>query len=216
MQPDVEESVRAAAALLENLGAEIHHVSLPHTHFAVAVYYIVATAEASSNLSRYDGVHYGHRTSQAADIIELYQKSRREGFGGEVKRRIMLGTFALSAGYHDAYYKKALQVRALIKHDFDEAFRNVDILLAPTSPTTAFKLGEKLSDPLAMYLSDVFTISANLAAIPAISIPCGRDAGGLPIGLQIMGPAWSEATLFAAAARLEEALALAPIVADPA
>jgi aspartyl-tRNA(Asn)/glutamyl-tRNA(Gln) amidotransferase subunit A len=215
MQADVEKSVHKAADILKSLGAKVSEVTLPHSKYAVAVYYIVATAEASSNLARYDGAHYGYRAKGAKDLIDLYQKSRKEGFGNEVKRRIMLGTFALSSGYHDAYYKKALQVRALLKRDFDEAFKDVDVIIAPTSPTTAFKLGEKTSDPLSMYLSDVFTISANLATIPAISIPCGKDSAGLPIGMQVMGPAWSEDLIFRVCARFEEAAGLAPLVAEP-
>ncbi|MBN2445820.1 MAG: Asp-tRNA(Asn)/Glu-tRNA(Gln) amidotransferase subunit GatA, partial [Phycisphaerae bacterium] len=156
-------------------------------------------AEASSNLARYDGVHYGHRTADARSLVDLYSVSREEGFGPEVKRRIMLGTFALSAGYYDAYYNKALKVRRLIKQDFDQAFKHVDVLACPTSPTPAFRLGEKLDDPLTMYLADVYTIAPNLAGIPAVSIPCGFSGDGLPIGLQLMGPVFGELTVLQAA-----------------
>ena len=166
---------------------------MPHAPYAIAAYYLVATAECSSNLARYDGVHYGHRTARPEDIIDLYSASRSEGFGAEVKRRIMLGTFALSAGYYDAYYSKALKVRRLIKDDLDRAFRKCDVLAGPTSPTPAFRLGEKLADPLTMYLADIYTIAANLAGVPGISIPCGFcRARGLPIGLQLMAPLFGE------------------------
>jgi aspartyl-tRNA(Asn)/glutamyl-tRNA(Gln) amidotransferase subunit A len=167
--------------------------------YAIACYYLIATAEASSNLARYDGVHYGHRTEHPEDIIDLYAASRGEGFGNEVKRRIMLGTYALSAGYYDAYYLKALKVRTLIKGDFDRAFEKVDLIVSPVSPTTAFALGEKIDDPLAMYLADIYTISANLAGICAISFPCGFDDQNLPVGLQLMGPHFSEEHLLAIA-----------------
>ncbi|MBN1808716.1 MAG: Asp-tRNA(Asn)/Glu-tRNA(Gln) amidotransferase subunit GatA [Planctomycetes bacterium] len=215
MQPEVEKSVRAAAEVFTSLGARTLDISLPHTRFAVAVYYVVATAEASSNLARYDGVHYGYRTPEAVGLVDLYQKTRRDGFGDEVKRRIMLGTFALSSGYSEAYYKKALQVRSLMKRDFDLAFQDVDVIIAPTTPTTAFRIGEKINDPLSMYLSDVFTISANLATIPAVSLPCGLDSSGLPIGIQIMAPPFREDLVLKAAASLERALGIAPLTADP-
>jgi aspartyl-tRNA(Asn)/glutamyl-tRNA(Gln) amidotransferase subunit A len=192
MDPDVESAVQQAIAVYKKLGAEIKEISLPHTEYAVATYYILATAEASSNLARYDGVRYGYRTKDARDLLEMYMKSRQEGFGPEVKRRIMLGTYALSSGYYDAYYKKAQQVRTLIKQDFDEAYKTVDAILTPTAPTPAFRLGEKTADPLQMYLSDIFTISVNLAGIPAISIPCGFTKEGLPIGLQVLGRPFDE------------------------
>ena len=199
MDREVEAAVRAAIAHLAGLGAEAVEISLPHTDYAVAVYYLCATAEASSNLARYDGVHYGHRTAGQDNIIDMYTKTRHDGFGNEVKRRIMLGTYALSAGYYDAYYLKALRVRTLIKRDFERAFETCDVILTPTSPTPPFKIGEKTDDPLQMYLSDIFTISVNLAGIPAISIPCGFcEATGrpLPIGLQLMAPAFGEEVLF--------------------
>ena len=205
LSEEVENAIRAAAAEYADLGAEVIDVSLPHTEYAVATYYIIATAEASSNLARYDGVHYGHRTKRKSDLIDLYSRSRSEGFGAEVKRRIMLGTHALSAGYYDAYFLKAAQVRALFRKDFDEAFEKVDVLLCPTSPTPAFKLGEKASDPLAMYLSDVYTISANLAGIPGISIPCGFSSDGLPIGLQLMAKPFDEERLLRVAYAYEQA-----------
>jgi len=193
--PEVDRAVRAAIEEYRALGAETIEVSLPNTDYAVAVYYVVATAEASSNLARFDGVHYGHRTKEKVNLVDLYSKSRAEGFGAEVKRRIMLGTYALSSGYYDAYYLKAQKVRALVRRDFTEAFEKVDAIVCPTSPTAAFKIGEKSSDPLSMYLSDIFTISANLAAIPGLSIPCGFTANGLPIGLQLMGKDFDEAGL---------------------
>ena len=201
--PGVEQAVRDAAHLLEGEGALVEEVSLPHAEYAIAAYYVVAMAEASSNLARYDGVHYGHRTEKAGDIISLYSRTRAEAFGREVKRRIMLGTFALSSGYYDAYYLRALKVRARIGADFDRAFERVDVLVCPTSPTVAFRLGEKTEDPLAMYLTDIYTISANLAAIPAMSLPCGRDKSGLPVGLQIMAPAFEEERMLSVARAYE-------------
>ena len=177
------------------MGAETVDVAMPHTDYAVAVYYVVATAEASSNLARFDGVHYGHRTKEKTGLVDLYSKSRAEGFGAEVKRRIMLGTYALSSGYYDAYYLKAQKVRALITKDFTDAFQKCDAILCPTAPTAAFKIGEKSSDPLSMYLSDIFTISANLATVPGISIPCGFTTQKLPIGLQLMGKPFDESGL---------------------
>jgi aspartyl-tRNA(Asn)/glutamyl-tRNA(Gln) amidotransferase subunit A len=194
MQPEVEQAIRTAIRELEKNGAVIEEISLPHTEYAVAVYYIVATAEASSNLARYDGMRYGHRAT-AKDLTETYMISRGEGFGPEVKRRIMLGTYALSAGYYDAYYLKAQRVRTLIKRDFDEAFKRCDAIVTPTTPTTAFKLGEKIQDPLQMYLSDIYTISINLAGLPALSLPCGFDRAGMPIGMQIIGKHFDEATI---------------------
>ena len=205
MDPEVEGTVREAMRVLEGLGARPEKVSLPHTDYAVATFYLVATAEASSNLARYDGVKYGHRSRRGRDLIEMYQQTRREGFGPEVRRRIMLGTYALSAGYYDAYYLKALKVRTLIRQDFLEAFKRCDVILTPTSPTAAFRFGEKTADPLTMYLSDIFTISANLAGIPGISIPCGFTRAGLPIGLQLLGQPFDEARLLRAAYAYEQA-----------
>ena len=192
---EVSAAVKTALDKLQNLGAEIIEISLPHTDYAIATYYIVATAEASSNLARYDGIHYGKRAAGAKTLADVYKKSRREGFGNEVIRRIILGTYVLSSGYYDAYYLKALKVRTLIKQDFDKAFEKVDALITPTSPTTAFKIGEKTSDPLQMYLSDIFTVSINLAGIPGISIPCGFSKNNLPIGMQILAKPFGEETL---------------------
>jgi aspartyl-tRNA(Asn)/glutamyl-tRNA(Gln) amidotransferase subunit A len=201
--PGLDDQVRArvteAIDLLREAGAEVIEIHLPHLEYAVACYYIVATAEASSNLARYDGVRYGHRADQPDDFIDLYSSSRGEGFGDEVKRRIMLGTYALSAGYYEAYYLKALKVRTLIKGDFDAAFEKVDAIVSPVSPTTAFRLGEKIEDPLAMYLADIYTISANLAGICALSVPCGFDDQSLPVGLQLMGPPFAEERILAIA-----------------
>jgi len=204
MDPEVEAAVRAAVADLERLGAEIVQISLPHTDYAVATYYLVATAEASSNLARYDGAQYGLRAEGAANIIEMFTRTRTAGFGAEVKRRIMLGTYALSEGFYDAYYLKALKVRTLIKRDFERAFEQVDLIATPTSPTPAFKMGERTDDPLQMYLCDIFTISANLAGVPGLSLPCGFTAGGLPIGLQLLAPAFEEARLLQAAHAYEQ------------
>jgi aspartyl-tRNA(Asn)/glutamyl-tRNA(Gln) amidotransferase subunit A len=193
LDPEVEQMVREAIGAYEAAGARVVEIDLPHvTDIAIATYYIVATSEASSNLARYDGVHYGYRSSGHTDMIDMYMRTRAEGFGEEVKRRIMLGTYALSAGYYDAYYKKALQVRRLIRQDFEAAFRRVDCIMGPTSPTAAFRVGERASDPLAMYLSDVYTVSANLAAIAGISVPCGFTAAGLPVGLQILSDVFTE------------------------
>jgi aspartyl-tRNA(Asn)/glutamyl-tRNA(Gln) amidotransferase subunit A len=199
MQPEVDSCVREAIAALESLGATVETISLPHTAYAIATYYLIATAEASSNLARYDGIRYGRRAARTQSLIDTYRRSREEGFGAEVKRRIMLGTYALSAGYYDAYYGKAQKVRTLVRRDFERAFERCDLLVAPTAPTTAFRLGEKLGDPLTMYLSDVLTISVNLAGLPGISIPCGIDADGLPIGLQLIGRPFGEETLLRAA-----------------
>ena len=181
------QAIEAAIQKLARLGCEIVEVSLPHTRYAIPAYYIVATAEASSNLARFDGVRYGYRAQDARKLSEMYRRSRDEGFGAEVKRRIMLGTYALSAGYYDAYYLKAQKVRTLLTRDFEEAFKKVDAIVAPTSPTAAFKLGEKVDDPLAMYLADIYTVTADLAGIPGISVPCGETREKLPIGLQILG-----------------------------
>ena len=203
MDREVEEAVRAAMKKLESLGAIPVEVSLPHAVYAVAAYYVLATSEASSNLARYDGVKYGFR-AESGDLMDMYMKSRAEGFGAEVKRRIMLGTYTLSSGYYDAYYKKAQQVRTLIKEDFERIFKDVDLLLTPTSPTPAFKRGERLDDPLKMYLADVFTISVNLAGVPAISIPCGFTADKLPIGLQLIGKHFDEAGILKVAYAYEQ------------
>ena len=206
IHPEVERAVRAAVDTFAGLGAEIREISLPHTEYAVSAYYVVATAEASSNLARYDGVRYGRRVAGDASLLDMYCRTRDAGFGDEVKRRIMLGTYALSAGYYDAYYLKAQRVRTLIRNDFARAFDGgIDVIVAPTAPTTAFRLGEKLGDPLQMYLSDVFTISINLAGLPALSLPCGFDAAGLPIGLQIIGPPFDEETVLRAAYAYEHA-----------
>jgi aspartyl-tRNA(Asn)/glutamyl-tRNA(Gln) amidotransferase subunit A len=178
-------------------------VSLPHTEYTIATYYVLSTAEASSNLSRFDGVRYGRRARGTTELEEVYVRSRSEGFGAEVKRRIMLGTYALSAGYYDAYYRKAQQVRRLVREDFDRAFASADVLVTPTTPTTAFRLGERTSDPLEMYLSDVYTVSANLAGIPGISVPCGKDSRGLPIGVQVLGKHFTEATVLRVADFIE-------------
>ena len=204
MDRDVERALGEAIKLLERCGASIEEVSLPHTEYAVATYYIICTAEASSNLARYDGVKYGHRAKGYDGLIDMYAKTRAEGFGPEVKRRIMLGTYVLSAGYYDAYYRKAQQVRTLIKEDFDRAFEEYDALLTPTSPTPAFMVGEKVKDPLQMYLSDIFTIPANLAGIPGISIPCGFSKEGLPVGLQIIGKHFDEETILRVAYTYEQ------------
>ncbi len=205
MDKEVEALVDDAIMVLKELGAVPIKISLPHTEYAVAVYYLVATAEASSNLARYDGVKYGHRSEKGRSLIEMYKNTRDEGFGAEVKRRIMLGTYSLSAGYYDAYYKKASQARTLIKNDFEAAFEKCDIIVTPTSPTPAFRLGERVEDPLTMYLSDIFTISCNLAGIPGASIPCGFTAKGLPVGLQMLGRAFDEATILKTACSYEQA-----------
>ena len=194
---DVRRAVEAALDVYRDHGAEIIEVHLPHMKYAIACYYLIATAEASSNLARYDGVHYGVRAEEPDDVIDLYCASRHQGFGPEVKRRIMLGTFALSSGYYDAYYVRALKVRTLLARDFEAAFDKVDLIASPVSPFTAFRLGEKTADPLAMYLADVYTISANLAGIAALSIPCGFDVNALPVGLQLMAPHFAEQRLLA-------------------
>ena len=204
LDAEVEQAVRAAIAELKNLGGTIKEIHLPRTDAAVAVYYVIATAEASSNLARYDGIKFGLRAKETKDLLDLYTKTRQEGFGPEVKRRIMLGTYALSSGYYDAYYAKAQAVRTLICQDFRDAFNDVDLIVAPVTPTPAFRLGEKSEDPLQMYLSDIYTISVNLAGLPAISVPCGISTGGLPIGLQIIGRAFEEETLLRAAHAYEQ------------
>jgi aspartyl-tRNA(Asn)/glutamyl-tRNA(Gln) amidotransferase subunit A len=204
IDPEVERAVRTAIKVLEGIGAAPEEVSLPHTEYGVAAYYILAPSEASSNLARYDGIKYGYRTPQWSNLRDMYMRTRDEGFGAEVKRRIMLGTYALSAGYYEAYYKKAQQVRTLIRRDFEEAFQQVDVLVAPTAPTPAFKIGEKIDDPLQMYLSDVFTITINLAGIPALSLPCGFSSAGLPIGLQIIGKPFAEETILRVAHAFEQ------------
>jgi aspartyl-tRNA(Asn)/glutamyl-tRNA(Gln) amidotransferase subunit A len=205
MDPEVEKAVRAAIDEYRSQGAEIVEVSLPHTQYAVAVYYIIATAEASANLARFDGVRYGRRVKDPKDILDMYRRTRAEGFGAEVKRRIILGTYVLSSGYYDAYYNRAQKVRRMIADDFRQAFKKCDALLTPTSPTPAFKLGERTQDPLQMYLADIFTIAANLAGICGVSIPCGFATGKLPIGLQIIGPKWGEETMLRVAHAYEQA-----------
>jgi aspartyl-tRNA(Asn)/glutamyl-tRNA(Gln) amidotransferase subunit A len=204
-EASVQTAIGAAIDVYRSAGAEIVEIDMPHFDYAIAAYYVIATAEASGNLARYDGVHYGHRTANPADYVEVYSKSREEALGQEVKRRIMLGTYALSSGYYDAYYLKALKVRNLIRGDFVRAFERCDAMMMPVAPTTAFKVGEKVDDPLKMYLSDIYTISANLAGIPGISVPCGLDENQLPIGLQVLTPAFSEARLFRIARMFEMA-----------
>ncbi|TWD95678.1 aspartyl/glutamyl-tRNA(Asn/Gln) amidotransferase subunit A [Neobacillus bataviensis] len=200
----VRQSVMDSLKVLESLGAEWEEVSLPHSKYALATYYLLSSSEASANLARFDGVRYGYRTQDAESLIELYKKTRAEGFGDEVKRRIMLGTFALSSGYYDAYYKKAQQARTLIKKDFEDVFEKYDVIVGPTTPTPAFKIGEKIDDPLTMYINDILTIPVNLAGVPGISIPCGFDAG-LPLGLQIIGKHFDEATIYRVAHAFEQA-----------
>jgi len=212
MEKPVEAAVRAAIAKFRELGGQLVEISLPHTGYAVAIYYIVATAECSSNLARFDGVHYGHRSKEAGDLVGLCSQTRREGFGPEVKRRIMLGTYALSSGYYDAYYLKALKVRALVKRDFDRAFEQCDYVLCPTSPTVPFKIGERADDPLAMYLSDIFTISTNLAGLPGVSVPCAM-VDGLPVGMQVIGRDFDDAGVLACAAAFERTADLAGRIA---
>jgi len=205
LDPGVKSSIERAIGVLQDLGASCEEVSLPHTAYAVAVYYLVATAEASSNLARYDGVKYGYRAKNPADLLEMYSSTRAQGFGTEVKRRIMLGTYALSSGYYDAYYLKAQKVRTLIRQDFEQAFAKFDVLVTPTAPTPAFRIGEKVDDPLQMYLSDIFTIPCNLAGLPGISIPCGLSKEGLPIGLQILGKPFEEGKILRAAHAFQQA-----------
>jgi aspartyl-tRNA(Asn)/glutamyl-tRNA(Gln) amidotransferase subunit A len=205
LDDDVRQSIESSIDSYRELGADIVDVDLPHAQYAIAVYYIIATAEASSNLARYDGVRYGFRAEDAPALRDMYKRTREEGFGAEVKRRIMLGTYVLSAGYYDAYYLKAQKVRALLRQDFANAFQHCDIILTPTTPTPAFKFGDKVDDPLAMYLNDIYTVTANLAGIPGISVPCGLSSQGLPIGLQLLAPYWGESTLLRAARAFEDA-----------
>jgi len=205
LDKEVRSAIEAAIQKLAKQGCEIVEVSLPHTRYAIPAYYIVATAEASSNLARFDGVRYGYRAGDARTLSEMYRRSRDQGFGAEVKRRIMLGTYALSAGYYDAYYLKAQKVRTLLTRDFEEAFKRVDAIVAPVSPTAAFKLGEKVDDPLAMYLADIYTVTADLAGIPGISVPCGETREKLPIGLQILGRHFDESTILRVAQASEKA-----------
>jgi aspartyl-tRNA(Asn)/glutamyl-tRNA(Gln) amidotransferase subunit A len=205
MQAEVEQAVRAAVHTLETLGAQVNEVSLPHTEYAIPTYYLIATAEASSNLARYDGIKYGLRLAEKESLLTMYQRTRAGGFGTEVKRRIMLGTYALSAGYYDAYYLKAQKVRTLIRRDFEQVFATQDVIVTPTAPTTAFRIGEKTSDPLQMYLSDIFTISINLAGLPGLSLPCGFDNSGMPIGLQIVGRPFEEEKVLQTAYAYEQA-----------
>jgi len=206
LDEEVREAVLGGVRVLEKLGMKTEEVSLPHTDKAIATYYVLADAEASSNLARYDGVKYGFRAEGDFELSRMYEKTRSQGFGPEVKRRIILGTYVLSAGYYEAYYAKAQKVRTMIRQDFDRAFEKVDVIVTPTSPTTAFEIGEKMDDPLTMYLSDIYTVSANLAGIPAVSVPCGKDSNGLPIGLQIMGKPLSEGLILKVAYALEQSL----------
>jgi aspartyl-tRNA(Asn)/glutamyl-tRNA(Gln) amidotransferase subunit A len=205
LDAEVRASVEAGIAKLRSAGCQIIPISLPHTAFAIPTYYVIATAEASANLARFDGVRYGYRAKGAHTLSEMYRKSRDEGFGAEVKRRIMLGTYALSSGYYDAYYLKAQRVRTLLTRDFEQAFQKVDAIVTPTAPTPAFKIGEKSDDPLSMYLADIYTVTADLAGIPGISVPCGKTAAGLPIGLQVLGRHFDESTILRVAATVEEA-----------
>ena len=208
LDPEVKARFQECVKLYESMGCRIDEISLPHTEYAIAAYYLIATAEASSNLARYDGVRYGIRRAGNASLSEMYRKTRMAGFGKEVKRRILLGTYALSAGYYDAYYLKALKVRTLILQDFQNAFEQVDLILTPTSPTVAFRIGEKVDDPLSMYLSDIFTITCNLAGLPGISLPAGKNSAGLPIGLQLLGNHFQEDVLLRAAHHFEKAFLL--------
>jgi len=205
LDPEVEKSVRDAVAQLEKLGAVVKEISLPHTQYAIGTYYIIAPSEASSNLARFDGIRYGFSDKSADNLVDLYEKTRGQGFGPEVKRRIMLGTYALSSGYYDAYYAKAQRVRTLIKEDFTKAFREVDLVAAPTTPTPPFRFGEKTNDPLAMYLSDIFTIPSNMAGNASVSVPCGLTKAGLPVGLQLIGDVFREGVMLGAARALERA-----------
>ena len=205
LDPEVLAAIKNAVKVIEDMGAKCVEVTLPHTKYAVAAYYVIAPSEASSNLARYDGVKYGFRDKEKKSLIDMYRSTRSKGFGAEVQRRIILGTYSLSSGYYDAYYKKASQVRTLIMEDFTNAFKSCDLILSPVAPTPAFKIGEKIEDPLTMYLSDIFTLSANLAGIPGISVPCGFSSTGLPIGLQVMGKHFEEQKLFTAAYNFEQA-----------
>jgi aspartyl-tRNA(Asn)/glutamyl-tRNA(Gln) amidotransferase subunit A len=210
LSPEVESIVRGALDVYKSMGATLVDISLPHSKYCVAVYYLVACSEASSNLARYDGVHYGHRADKFESMIDMYMTSRAEGFGAEIKRRIMLGTYALSSGYYDAYYLKALKVRRLVSEDFTAAFGQVDLIASPVAPTPAFKLGELVNDPLAMYLGDIYTIAANLAGIPGLSIPAGLTPSNLPVGLQLLAPPFEESRLLRAARMLEATLPATP------
>jgi aspartyl-tRNA(Asn)/glutamyl-tRNA(Gln) amidotransferase subunit A len=214
LDPDVKKALDDAIAVYTALGAEFREIALPHTDYAVATYYLIATAEASSNLARYDGVRFGHRSAEAKSLIDMFARSRDEGFGAEVKRRIMLGTYALSSGYYDAYYLKAQKVRTLIMQDFNRAFDHVDVILTPVAPTPAFRIGEKTSDPLQMYLSDIFTIPVNLAGTCGISVPAGTSGTGLPIGLQLVGRPFGEASILRAAYAFEQATEWHKLTAD--
>jgi aspartyl-tRNA(Asn)/glutamyl-tRNA(Gln) amidotransferase subunit A len=205
IEPGVRKAVEQAVAWFKSQGARTVEVELPHTGVAVAAYYVIAPAEASSNLSRYDGVRYGHRAKEYSDLIDMYCRTRAEGFGAEVKGRILVGTYVLSHGYYDAYYLQAQKIRRLVARDFEEAFRKCDVILGPTAPTTAFELGAKTADPVQMYLGDVFTIPAPLAGLPALSIPCGFDGSKLPVGLQIMGKHFSERLLLGVAHAYQQA-----------
>jgi aspartyl-tRNA(Asn)/glutamyl-tRNA(Gln) amidotransferase subunit A len=200
LDDEVRAAVEAGIDKLRSAGCEIVPISMPHTPYAIPTYYVIATAEASANLARFDGVRYGYRSKSAHTLSEMYRRSRDEGFGAEVKRRIMLGTYALSSGYYDAYYLKAQRVRTLLTRDFQEAFLKVDAIVTPTAPTPAFKLGEKADDPLAMYLADIYTVTADLAGVPGISVPCGTTQEGLPIGLQVLGRHFDESTVLRVAA----------------
>jgi aspartyl-tRNA(Asn)/glutamyl-tRNA(Gln) amidotransferase subunit A len=206
MDHDVRQKIESAVDLCRSLGAEIVDVSLPHTEYAIPVYYVIATAEASANLARFDGVRYGLRAEGVKDPIDMYGKTREQGFGEEVKRRIILGTYVLSGGYYDAYYLKAQKVRTLMRTDFEQAFQKCDALLTPTTPTPAFKIGENTDDPLKMYLNDIFTVTANIAGIPGLSIPCAKTSEGLPVGLQILGPALGEERVLHVGHAVEQAL----------
>jgi aspartyl-tRNA(Asn)/glutamyl-tRNA(Gln) amidotransferase subunit A len=208
LDPEVRSAVEGGIQKLAAAGCEVVPISLPHTKYAIPTYYVVATAEASSNLARYDGVRYGYRSPESATLSTMYRRTRDEGFGPEVKRRIMLGTYALSAGYYDAYYIKAQRVRTLLTRDFEQAFQKVDAIITPTTPTPAFKLGEKSDDPLAMYLADIYTVTGDLAGIPGISVPCGISKDGLPIGMQILAKHFDEPTIFRLAHAVEHAQAV--------
>jgi aspartyl-tRNA(Asn)/glutamyl-tRNA(Gln) amidotransferase subunit A len=210
LDPEVKEVIEAAIRNAGSMGCEVVEISLPHTRYAVADYYIIAPAEASSNLARYDGVKYGERVADPKDLSDMYERTRSLGFGAEVKRRIMIGTYALSSGYYEAYYGRAMRVRTLIKRDYEMAFEKVDALLGPVSPTPAFKIGEKILDPLSMYLSDIYTVTANLAGIPALSLPCGFTRQGLPVGLQVFSSQFQEATLLRFAEAYARAFPLSP------
>jgi aspartyl-tRNA(Asn)/glutamyl-tRNA(Gln) amidotransferase subunit A len=205
MDREVEAKVREAAKVFEKIGAKIEPVSLPHSSAAIATYYVIVPSEVSSNMARYDGVRFGHTVSERENLVSYYERVRSSGFGDEVKRRIMLGTFALSAGYYDAYYRQAQKMRTLIRRDFDEVFKKVDVILAPVTPTPAFVIGAHTDDPLAMYLEDIFTVTANLAGIPGLSLPCGFSKDNLPIGMQLLGPQWGEETILRAGYAYEQA-----------